>query len=270
MPLPPNFSNWRHLRGTLVIIHNRRVKEWFKDITSEELSIADGRNSLRTACLIQPDDSAIVTANRLTLFDLVVNGYGDENSYYAMPISEYQERVKFKPQIVMLFRQASNEVPENKRPIESQIGFRLDEKPELITETTFKAYARKIDSIFGTKESPYRWQRGKVKVNYNDPDNGYRLQILAYSENEGKQVIGKVLQIKGDTLNNDLLTVSVAPNRDFRTGNETKFIAGESRKLPRERPIGYVRLVRAEMKIWGVNPDIVLVDYLGKKKDYLE
>lgn len=270
MPLPPNFSSWRHLHSVLMRTYNRRVNEWFKDLAAEELSITDGRRSLRTACMIDVNDSAIVASNKMTLFSLVIQGWGGEDSaYYAVPVEDFHERVQFKPQISLLFRQPWEEVPEHKRPIESIISFRLPQEPETLNEIDLKSFARKIDAILGTRQTPFKWQRGRVKVNYTDPSKGYRLQLLASSETEGKQVISKVLQIQGHSINLDFLTVSTAPSRNFRSGAETRFLVGESRKLPRERPIGNVIFRRAELKVWGVRPDITLVDYTGLRSDWL-
>jgi hypothetical protein len=274
MPNPPNFSSWRHFHGVLIRTHNPLVEAYFAKLQKEDEESNRGKKTpsirvIKQACLILVNDSAVVAAGKLTLFNsyLASRNAGLEADYYAIPIEDYHEKVQFKPQIVLLFRQRDRDVPSGRRPIEGQIGFRW--RKESPSEIDAESLARKIDSVFGGKDSPYEWEKGVFICSYIDPPNGYRLKIYAKNEDEGRKVVEQVLQLQDDRFDEDFFAWSQS-TRDFRSGREVDFIYGESRNLPRERPSGDVVFYRAELKIWGVRPDVTLVDYSGRRSDLLD
>jgi hypothetical protein len=274
MPNPPNFSSWRHFHGVLLRTHNATVLAYFDDLEAKDKAFNQGKKSpsiaqIRNACTIQVNDSAIVTSGKISLFNnyMMVRNAGLDPDYYAMPIEDYHERVQFKPQIILLFRQRLSEVKEGFRPLESQIGFRWrEDKP---SELDAKSMARTIDNVFGWDTNPYKWERGPVICSYVDPANGYRLRIYAKSDQEGRDVVERVLQLQDDQFDRDCFAWSQT-ERNLRDGRETEFIYGEYRKLPRERPTGEVVFYRAELKVWGVRPDVTLVDYSKRRSDLLD
>lgn len=274
MPTPPNFSSWRHLHGVLIRTHNPRVEAFFSKLQREDEASNKGKKSpsirvIRQACLILVNDSAVVTTGKLSLFNSYVAslGGGSEADYYAIPIEDYHEKVQFKPQIVLLFRQRDRDAPSGRRLLEGQIGFRW--MRENISGLNAESMARKIDLIFGSRDSPEGYRRGAVICNYVRPEEGYRLRVYADDENEGRRIVEKTLSLQDHSYDPDFFSFSQT-RRNLRSGNESKFIYGESRNLPRERPTGEVRFYRAELKIWGVRPDVTLVDYSGRRSDLLD
>jgi hypothetical protein len=271
MPTPPNFSSWRHFHGVLLRTHNPIVKAFFDTKEEEDRVSNRGQkqpsiSQIRTACLIQVNDSAIVAAGKITLFNnyITVNQLVDVD-FYAIPIEEYHEKVRFKPQIMLLFRQAKPRA--GFRPLESRIGFRWREEDP--NDFHAERMAVKIDNIFGWKTNPFRFDRGTTICSYVDPPNGYRLKIYASTADEGRKVVQQVLDLQDDSFDKDFFASSHT-DRDFRDGTKERRIYGEWRKEPRERPEGEVTFYRAELKIWGVKPDVTLVDYSGRRSDLLK
>lgn len=274
MPTPPNFSSWRHFHGVLIRTHNPLVEAYFAKLQQEDEANNKGKKTpsirvIKQACLILVNDSAVIAAGKLTLFNsyLVSRNAGLEADYYAIPIEDYHEKVQFKPQIMLLFRQRDRDVPSGRRPLEGQIGFRW--MKENITEFNAELMAEKIDFILGSKDSPEHYRRGAVICNYVRPEEGYRMRVYADDEDEGRQIIERVVGLQDHSFDPDFFSFSQT-RRNLRSGNESKYIYGESRDLPRERPSGEVYFYRAELKIWGVRPDVTLVDYSGRRSDLLK
>lgn len=274
MPTPPNFSSWRHFHGVLIRTHNPLVEAYFAKLQQEDEANNKGKKTpsirvIKQACLILVNDSAVIAAGKLTLFNsyLVSRNAGLEADYYAIPIEDYHEKVQFKPQIMLLFRQRDRDVPSGRRPLEGQIGFRWVK--ENITEFNAELMAEKIDFILGSKDSPEHYRRGAVICNYVRPEEGYRMRVYADDEDEGRQIIERVVSLQDHSFDPDFFSFSQT-RRNLRSGNESKYIYGESRDLPRERPSGEVYFYRAELKIWGVRPDVTLVDYSGRRSDLLK
>ena len=273
MPLPPNFSSWRHFHGVLVRTHNPTVQAFFSKLESDLGRGDSGKKKaiqqIRTACTIRVNDSAIVASGKVALFNsyAIAKSVGVEGDFYAMPIEDYHERVRLKPQVVLLFRQPRDEVPDGRRAIEAQIGFRW--RKESPSKGDAASLANRIDSEFGWRDRPYKWERGAVIGSYVDPDRGYRLKLYVKNQSEGREVIEKVLNLQNDSFDRNFYSYSKT-ERQLRDGTERQTILGESRKLPRERPSGRVAFYRAELKVWGVRPDVTLVDYSGRRKDLLD
>ncbi|MBE9182878.1 hypothetical protein IQ268_30545 [Oculatella sp. LEGE 06141] len=262
MPLPEGFSPWEHLQAVVLQSYNRTVRSQFRDLGGDDWDedITSGRGALRVACTVKDDDSANMVAIRMMLFYMTLRQASDLHPpLYTMPSDRYQQTVRFSPQITLYFREDLDEVEQGYKPIDSQISFRIRGE----TETTFTpanalTWANRIRSEFATGGG-WRWRKGRVKLSYRDLERGYNLAIHAVSESEGRQVIAKVLSLQGDTIDNDNLVIAeLGGTPPIVPG--TQVIYGESRRLPRKRPVGNVRFRYAEVHIWGVNKAVTLVD----------
>lgn len=267
MPLPENFSDWEHFQSTLIQVQNRRVRVEFAG--EDDDSIATPRSSLKQACLLKDNDSAIQTLNRLWLFYVVLGqAQAMHPPLYTMPLDNHQQTVQFVPQVTLYFEESRDEVEEGFPPLNAQLSFRIqNETPETFTPANAQTLANKIRSEFASG-SPYRWQKGRIKVFYKDREKKYHLGVNVSTEATGRELIGKVLSVQGDTINNDYLSIT------RKAGNPpilppTKTIYGKTRRLPRKRPVGTVRFRYAEAHIWGLNNAITLVDSTGKRPDAL-
>lgn len=269
MALPDNFSPWEHLQTVLMSVHNRRVRKEFSDVGGDDWSpdIGTPRGSLRTACTIRDDDSAVLALHRVYLFYVMLRHASDIHPpLYTTPLEHYQEVVTFAPQVTLYFREDLEDVEDGYQPIDAEISFRLmGETSNTFTPSDATIIANRIKSEFSSGGG-YRWHKGRVKVTYRKKEQGYLLSVNAFSESEARQVINKVLDIQNHSIDEEYLTVhnlSQAPP----VVPPAQFIYGESRRPPRRRPVGYVRFQWAELHIWGVQNAITLTDRTYRRRN---
>lgn len=262
MPLPEGYSPWEHLQSVLMFTYNRVVRREFRDVGEEnwDPDISTSRSSLRVACTIDESDSAIMVLIRMFLFYIVLRQASDLHPpLYTTPTELYQTVFKFHPQVTLYFREDLEDVEAGYKPIDAVISFRLmNETSQSLSPANAEVLARRIYSLFGGATA-YRWRKGRTKLMYKDVERGYDLKVHAFSEGEGREVIAKVLSIQNHSIENSNLTISelAAPPPIVPP---TRFVYGESRRMPRSRPVGWVRFRYAELHIHGVNKAITLVD----------
>jgi hypothetical protein len=266
MPLPDNFSDWEHLQSTLRIYHNKMVREEFSDITADD-DISIPRSSLKRACLLADDDTVDMTILRFWLFFMHTRKARDfQAPLFGMPVADYEERVRYKPQVTLYFGQDDDSVPQGGSPSNAELSFRLiNETPQTITESELNTLALRIKNEFGTANG-YRWRKGKILCTYKNIDDGINSMVYAYSESEGTEVIRKICDAANRPFDNDYLTIHES-RRSWPSSAGTQVILGKSRKKPVQRPIVYVRFRRATVSIHGLPNPITLV---GRRWDNSE
>lgn len=198
--------------------------------------------------------------------------YKDIGQVYGTPVQNFQELVKFKPQIHLYFEQVTGLIDSEFGAVTARLSFRImNESAETMTPDKAKALATKINSSFGGS-SPFHWEKGKHLFSYSAPNQGVQTKIYTTNESEAKQVIKKILGLQNFTLNDDYLkdcsrTVDLASPQDGNQGKE--MIYGTSRRLPRKLPLATVQFTYAEMLLHGLTHAICLVDMTGKKHEPL-
>lgn len=268
MPLPNNFSEWEHLQGQILRMHNRMVRDWFSDAPDDDISTP--RGSLKRACLIQDNDPIALVNLRIWLFEVTFGRLAStQTPVYGMPVTEYQQQVTFRPQVKLIFYEDLQDVETGYRPIEGEITFRLtNQTSETITETDARSLATKIRSEFASG-SLFRWHRGRHKCTYTDKENGYELKLHVFSQDEGEEIVRKVLSIRNKTP--DWKFFNYIETKDasakFPTLPGTQRVYGETVKKPRRRPVGWIRFRKAQLLIWGRNKAITLLDSTGYSRD---
>lgn len=263
-------STWEHLQNVLMQVHNRIVREEFADLDNDnDDDILTPRSSLRAACLIRDADSATTSLNRMMLFYVMLRKASDLHpALYTTPVERYQELLRFAPQVTLYFREDIDDVEEGYGPIDAEVSFRIYDKTErTITMADLRTIGQKIRTEFATG-SGYRWRKGRYSLSYRDPELGYRLRVRASSESEGREVISKVLDIQGHTINREKLNINQldqAPPIVPPMHN----ILGRSRRKFRNRPVGWVRFIYAEAHVWGEQNAITLIDRSGRRRNPL-
>lgn len=267
MPLPQNFNDWEHFQSTLISVQNKRIREEFAG--EDDDSISTPRSSLKQACLLKDNDSAIQTMCRLWMFYVVLGQASALHPpIYSMPVDLYQQSVKFQPQVTLLFREDVDDVEEGFVPIKSELSFRIRGKTEdNISQADLRDIATRIRSEFASGAG-YRWRKGRISMTYRDLKKGYRVRVQAASESEGREVIGKILDLQGDTIDRSKITINTLDEAPPIIP-PTRSILGKSRRLPRRRPVGWVRFLWAEAHVWGVPNSIVLIDRTGRRRNPL-
>lgn len=268
MALPANYNGWEHLQSVLMQVQNRIVRTEFSDSTDDD-NITTPRGSLKVACMLRDDDSAIETLIKLFLFYFILRKASDfQGAIYGIPSISFQEQFTFAPQIRLYFLEDARDVEQGFSPVEGDITFRLTrETPETITPSEARNLATRVRTAF-TSAGGFVWKKGRVKVTYLDKKKGYDFRLFVISEAEGKRIIEQVLDIQGHTPEWDFLTIHESrATFPIVPGNHTVY--GKTRRKMRRRPRADVRFRWAELHIHGLPNPVVLVDRTGTRRDAL-
>ena len=268
MSLPEGFNEFEYLQDLIRKWHNRIVKEEFLDIGGEdwEPDISVSRGAVRHACTIKDDDTSSMVNMRLFLYYFIYRKAQDlQQPYYGIPTNDLQERVRFKPQIMLYFQESLEDIEPGYAPLTGEISFRLmQEESTTLTQSEVNRLADKINNLFGGS-TPFKWRKGKSIFPYNDWSLGYRLQIIARDEAEAKRVIEQVLDIQSHTPDWKKLNINknAEEMQSYPTMPGYEVILGERVRLPRKRPICEVVFQYAVLHVHGKAKPICLVDRSG-------
>lgn len=272
MAIPAEFNEVENIQSLIRRYLNRQVREDFKDLGGDdwEPEVGTTRGAMRHALTHQDSDSLLMTQTRMFLYYFT---YGKAQALqapiYGTPVDEFQQTFRFHPQVRLFFYEDQSLVEDSYQPVKADISFRLMNETEItMTPANAKTIAGKINSLFATGKG-FTWKKGRETWAYYDDSKGYRLRLLAWNEVEAKKVIEQVLDIQGHTPDWERFLSTTLKKRNFPTIPPTKFIYGKQRRLPRDRPIAFVRFRYAELKIWGMNNAINLVDKTGTRRNPL-
>lgn len=254
---------WPKLRKLLRapdIGFNAEVFRHFK----ENLDPADvgGRTKVRDFCLIGAKDSRTTAEAKIRFFRDQVQKVHNKTTIIGELKTSRDEKVTYRPQVILYFEQDKDSVPSGKTPLNAEISFRLhDETYETITKTKYEQLAQKIKTEFATPQR-YAWSKGKHICWYKDESKGYDFQVYALSEAEGEKVIKKVMDIRSHNFEENIFKITTPKKSSDNTPSNVK-ILGKTRKKPRWRPTATVRFMWADLVIWNVPEPITLVDTTG-------
>lgn len=266
MPLPPEFNHQEHLQSVIRKWANREVIDYFSDLGLDETDddISSSRGSLRTACRHLDTDSLIMTQLRWMLFERIRRSRFDQ-PYYGVPIGDFHQTRRFKPQITLYFQEDIQDVEPGYSPVSGELSFRLmDHTRETINPEIATTYAQRIESNFG-QGGGYLWRKGRVMCSYTDRERGYKLQILARDDSYARDLINKVLDVQNHTPDWSRFNVSENQNAAaaYPPVPPNDRIYGEQRRTPRKRPVADVRFQASYLNIHGLTNPVVLFDRTG-------
>lgn len=187
------------LDSAIRLMHNRQVREYFKDIPDGDLSDTP-RASTKRLLLLEDNDSSVYQLRVMDFFKKYcedANGLND--LYFSVPISTYNIAVGYLPQITLYFRQeysesASTEVRERARTM--QISLRVRETKIPTTTAALRAIATDIKQQFGTPL--YRFRTGYRKVSYKNKQLGYEFIVSCRDVIDGENLIKEVMGLLND------------------------------------------------------------------------
>jgi len=237
----PASRDWYRQRDFLRKTYNKEVKRWFREQgDSEDVDFANQtRASVYESCLISYKDSQNMAILKMRTFREVVQRTHLRPHVYGIPTTELQIIKRFKPQVILHFLQDSYRNYEiSKSPARGQITFRLmNETSESITQAEVTRLANAVKREFMTGKG-HVWSKGRTMFTYTHWEQGYKLQLLCYSETEAKTLIRKVLAIQNHTLDSKCLGINRKDNElsAYPSVPETKLILGKSEKMPKRRP----------------------------------
>ncbi len=261
MVLPLDYNDFEHLQSVIRKLHNKEVREAFSDLGDDEWTpnINTPRASLRQACTIYDSDSALIMLLKQNLYFLTLRKAQDYQApFVGMPKGSFDSIRKYRPQIILYFKEDAGDIEEGYNAVDGRISFRLmDKDSETITKAELITLAKKIKTEFGGSNG-YTWKKGKDYYNYTDKDKGYQLQILGYNVSEAKQLIKKILNLQLHSFQEKKLTVAINedPSLAYPTIPPQQNILGELIREPRRRPVATVRFQYAHANLWG-KPDLI-------------
>lgn len=263
MPLPPEFSEQEHLQDAIRRWMNREIRDYFADVGGDEWDedITTPRASLRVACTHKDSDSLLMTSLRWDLFERV-RLQRIQVPITGIPAGDAIETRKYKPQIFLYFQEDLADVDGDYAPVSGEISFRLMQyNYDQINPAIAQTFATRINSNFALG-SGYVWRKGKTTVVYTDKAKGYQLRLNCRTQNDGIQLINQVLDINTDSYDADKCTVTENQSAAaaYPTIPPNDFIYGDTRRLPRRKPVADVRFQYALLHVWGLRHPIPLVD----------
>jgi hypothetical protein len=263
--LPAKFNALEHAKKLIRIIHNKKVKAFFKDIDNDVITDKQKsvRHQERLACFMQPKDGVQTISLKIMLFEFIMGNQKMSEGYYSEPVYDVQANRKFKPQIELVFHEKWNTIKSGKSPLKARIkGIRLmNESSTTLTNTELKNLAIKIKDLFG-KPTQLIWHKGKILYSYNEPEKGYKLQIYAKDITEVKKIIDKVLAIQLHEPNWAFLSKSDSeePLETYPEIPGKTTILGKSYDKHRKRPNATLEFQYACIHIHGLTKPIILYD----------
>ena len=268
MPLPEPFSDIEHLQLVIRRYLNKQIREDFRDIFNGgetwEPEVGTTRGAMLRALLHEDSDPIHVTATRMMLYYFTYNKAQNlQAPIYGMPVIEYDRSYKYRPQIHLNFYQSRINIASStntdgisSKPVESTISFRLmNETSESLTIAELERYANRIKASFGINGG-YRWQKGRIRVNYYDREKGYRLSLLSRSKADGKALVEQVLDIQQHIPDWSKMTTTEneEPLQAYPDipSPRTRRILGKTVENPYERPVVDVRYRYSTVHIHGL------------------
>lgn len=246
MPTLPS-NDFEHFQDIFLKIYNKKVKEAFKEGTPDD-DITTPEGSLKYACLMKDKDSAMMMAMRSMLFYLVrgelANDIGDR--FFGIPKSDFYEGLRFKPQVVLQFKETAAAAKAAKRyPKYMRLSYRLMKEDSSITKPFVESLATKIKAEFPTS---FVHSIGKKKCTYFERDKGLQLIISANTNTEGETLVKKICDLVDTTFKPENFSVG---EKKFYPPKKTKTIMGQKVNLPVKGVITQMKLQRADLLVHG-------------------
>lgn len=260
MTLPKDEAE--HLKNLMIRLHNPRVKRHFKDAPDDDI-ITQGAASIKAGCTIKPSDSLLIALVRAWLFEVTVeNSSRMHPAIYGLPTPTHWDNISLEglPQVLLFFEQDAAASPSGFSRIQAEISFRLaKETAASMTEAKAKIIAQRIKSAFGSAPT-WQFTKGNKIWSYKKKDEGYWMQIYASTEQEGKDIINKVLSIQNHSFDENYFGLSTNPSKEsINNPTGTRRVYEKQKKKKRYRPTANVRFRYATLNIDGASP-IVLYD----------
>ena len=187
------------LDNAIRLMHNRQVREYFKDIPDGDTSDTP-RASTKRLLLLEDNDSSIYQLRAMDFFKKYCeDANGVNNLYFSVPVSTYNYSLTYLPQITCYFRQEYNSSAETEtraRARTMQISMRVREAkiPESIA--ALRAIATDIKSAFGTPL--YKYRTGFRRASYFNKRLGYEFKVSCQDVLDAENLIKEMMGIFND------------------------------------------------------------------------
>lgn len=256
-PQPQIEQKATNLIEVLNRLQNITVENFFAANPTDDEVIAEQRTYFREGLTIDTEADNLITAQAKLYAMNTFIGLDTEGiaKVYGLPIDEYGEKVRYKPQVTIKFIEA--EINQEDTPVRStklvkQISFRLFGEYIPKSRDDLGTLRQKIIDAFSgfsylvSKENTYT---------YRDLDKGYRLAIDAEKE-VFTELVTKVLSIQDDTYDERYVGKGDVNRPEIP---QTADVLGQTKTLPFRGRWGSVYFWKAEYKQLGIE-DKILAD----------
>jgi len=236
-------------------LQNLALDTFFTPVATDDDALAEQRTYFKTSLTIDTEADNITTAfAKLYALDRFQGlDTGDLAKVYGVPIEQFWEKVRYKPQICLRFREVEinqSDLPIRNYKLEKEISFRLlgDEIPKSFDDLT--NLREKTLAAF----SNYSWVVSSENTyTYWDLSRGYRLAI-DIQKDAFIELVTKVLSIQDHTYDEQYvgdkkLSRPLTPPK----GN----VLGKEIDLPFRGRFGTVVFWKAEYKQEGIEDKII-------------
>ncbi len=240
------------LQRAIVLMHNRQVREYFKDIPDGDLSDTP-RASTKRLLLLEDNDSLVYCIQAMQFFkQYCEDANGVNDLYFSVPVSTYNIAVGYLPQITLYFRQefnASATTETRDRARTMQISMRVRESKIPTSVAALRAIATDIRQQFGTPL--YRYRTGYRKVSYFNKALGYEFKVSCRDVIDAENLIKDVMGILNDRDEYD--------ERDLKI-SESKLGSASAAAVPRKTRV-VSRLVNLPIREQSLQMYFTHADY---------
>lgn len=270
----PEFNSIEHLQDSIRRWKNREIRDYFSDLDIDDdwsPDLNQARSSLALACLHNENDSLITTQLRYQLFE-DIRSQEYRIPFVGIPWESYSEDRRFKPQVVLNFRETGSELEPGFSPVWARISFRvMRETAQSLTDAKLLTLANSIRQQFTNGSRPVIWRKGKTMFSYSDWAQGYQLQLLVKTKSDGRDLVQRVLNVQNDTP--DWSKANVSENEEasqaYPSNPGNISILGKARRAKRKRPTADCHFRNANLFINEMPNPICLVDADGSHPNAL-
>jgi hypothetical protein len=259
MPIPENFNKWESLQSLISRVHNKEVREFFRDdLLDDDFTSSEG--SVRNNLIMSDSQTALETIAQMLFFHLYTGKLEQliSDNFYGLPKTDLQNDYVFYPQILLKFEESYHDMKKTlkKHQKRLRVSLRWLEKGlhENITSVDIERLTHKIKTIF---PESFTHDTGLFNFTYYEPEKYFnRVNVSATNKLEADKFLEKLLSV----INIDFDSRYV--KKSERLTKPDKYITVDNKKIKVDGDpvVGRVRLKKAVLMIHGSTKDYTLIE----------
>ena len=260
MTVRPIATEFESFQSFLINSYNRKVRESFKDeIEIDDVEWGQMNNEQRARRMLtitDNDNSGMMTLKMMSFLFLRLEQLDE---YYGVPKATFQSENSYSPQIILKFKETAKDAKSARRKNHARLNAQIVIMLPLTTRDLNRGRINEFKNEINRSFPPsFEWKKGRELYSYYDKENKQRLKLACLNESTAKTLIQKVLGIVDQTPNLEYLNKGTKTDFNFNLPRK-KTIPGygvvEMRSL---RPLGNVKLYRAELHAPGVEETLII------------
>lgn len=244
-------NTWESLQAIVSKIHNKKVREKFRDDVEVEGNTPESR--LKRECLIQDNDNVLIALQRQLLFIYYCSDLVDTIADNFYGITKDDIRQSFQVKLLLLFKEKKPYRDNKKDPKRLRSELNINKTPDDIRPNDINNLTVAINREF---PDVYTLNCDDNYYYYNDSFNNVKLSCQASSDSEANQFFKKLCDIINQPFNN-VHVKSSKPYSRLRS-NEQIRVLGEQKPKYRENQKGIVSLSKAILKLGDYGQEFLI------------